>query len=290
MALDYSSPWPGIDGPVMVARLSDAACCPPTICEIDLCALACSFVHDLPSGPLWDRAKMKALNALQCGQPACDDPECGHIVLHAIYSAHKLRALLLSGVWPQLREANPATAYDTLDDWLERLGWEDCFKCACGCVDADGGQTLPPFQLLMPDGRTICCPDEAPAELTRAVKKGIVLALWRLRLGIVPTLDAINFVISSLGAELVPDTQTDPTPCCRPQFIIRPTADTLPCATLEPCPRPRELPPPCTVQAYWLLTCNGDGDNRRIYPGVLAAECIVRSILSDRLVTINRSP
>lgn len=207
--------------------------------------------------------------------------------------------MLVGGVWPQLREANPATAYSTLDDWLDRLGWEDCYRCACDCVDPDAGEDRPPFELITPDGRRICCPSEATPELERAVKRGIVLALWRLRLGIVPNLDAINFVISSLGAYIEPVTILDECgqsqSCCRPTFRIFPTSDTLPCALEKSCPRPVLDPAPCAsgpcechVTAYWELDCDGAGDGRRIYPGVLAAECIVRSILSDRYFTLTR--
>jgi hypothetical protein len=206
--------------------------------------------------------------------------------MHAVYSGHKLHSLIRDVLWPVLRESNPATAYDSIDDWLDRLGWQDCFKCACDCVDADAGATLPPYELLQPNGYTICCPDEAPAGLTLAVKRGVIIALYRLQHGIIANLDSINFVISSLGAKLTPDFAAMPDPCCNQVFTICQTSDAIPAVTPTDCNIQKSNDNP-TVQAWWPLTCDGIGDNRRIYPGVLAAECIVRSILGAS-VKINR--
>ena len=275
----------GIDGLAPSAILSDPTCCPPSLCQIDACALACNFVHSLPSGPLWDKAKRTALAKLSCAEPITFDETCTSIVAYAGQAGLHLHMLLREALWPAIRESHPATAFDTLDDWLDRLGWQDCFRCACDCIDYDRGEGRPPYELIQSDGRSICCPSEAPEGLTQAVKKNIVIALWRLRLGIIANLDSINFVIEPLGAHLAPDPETEDG-CCVPAFILSPISDSIAAACLIECPRGEPCP---AVQAYWLLNCDGAGDDRRIYPGILAAECIVRSILADRRVTITRT-
>ena len=42
------------------------------------------------------------------------------------------------------------------------------------------------------------------------------------------------------------------------------------------------------MQAYWELDCDGFGDGRRIYPGMLAAQCIVLSLTASRGVSVTR--
>jgi hypothetical protein len=264
----------GIDGRIDVGKLPPDGCCPPSICNIDPCDLVCNLVNTLPSGPLWDQAKLEALSVdwtIGCNNG------CTSMVLHAVYVAQLLHLHLMAGLWPAVRESNPATAYDTLDEWLERLGWQNCFKCACECIDDPS--ELPPFQLLQPDGSTVCCPDEAPAGLTRAVKRGIAVALWRLRLGVIRNIDSINFVLSSLSAE-VTVVRVDG----QPKLTVCNVGDTIAGACADMCLRETCAP----VQSYWLLGCNGVGDNRRIYPGVLAAQCIVRSLISNRQITLTR--
>ena len=304
--MNCSSPALGIDGLTPRGVLSGDPCCPPTICNIDLCGLACNFIGLLPTGPLWDIPKLKAFDRVKqygdpaCGEPKCEDSDCVSIVRHAVYSAHKLHHYLFGALWPALRESDPATAYDTLDSWLDRYGWQDCWKCGCDCEDDPGSAA--PFDLIFPDGRRICCPSEAPAGLDMAVKKGVVIALHRLRLGITPNIASINFVISSLGAMIEPDLAAvnSGEPCCNPSFVLSPTGFEIPAACLVECPRTTGDAPigaatdcwgmPCchAVKSYWNLDCDGEGDGRAIFPGVLAAHCIVRSLLPDPSIRIRR--
>jgi hypothetical protein len=276
----------GLDGPEDTAPLIADDCCPPDLCEIDVCTLACALVADLPTGPLWDIPKRTVLTRLRLGEADTPPGECTSIVTYAVTAARHLHYALQTALWTTLRESDPFTAVDTLDDWLERLGWQDCFRCACGCVDLDAGETLAPYELLQPDGTTICCPSAAPVGLSEAVKRATVIALWRLRLGIIPNLDSINFVIASLGAKLVPAV-AQAAACCRPGLDLISTAETLPGVAYAPCPRDGSAEPD-PVKAWWTLSCDGQGDGRRIYPGLLAAECIVRSILSDMPVALTR--
>lgn len=300
----------GIDGMTTAAVLLADGCCPPDLCQISPDALICNFIHMLPRGPLWDRAKAEALNkhggtCTSTGYQLipCGPAPCNVIVDHAIYSAQKLYHVLLDALWPALREANPATAHDTLDSWLERLGWRDCFDCACRDDRMTG---LSPIEILgYDDGcyAPLCCPPEVPADLVMAVKKGIVLSLVRLNMGIIRNLAAINFVIAPLGAQVLPGVQTaiDLTAhSCHPDtgdgsetqppdcpntmqsfgFTVCNLGTTLPKATRLNCP-PREGDPiDGTVQAFVNRDCpEVPGDTQVVWPGVMAAECIVRSLM-----------
>lgn len=267
----------GIDGQVDVGALPPDGCCPVSICNIDPEKLVCNFIGTLPSGPLWDEPKAAVMAGGIICLPEAEGAVCTSVVLHAAFTAQQLYSRLMLGLWPALRESNPFTAYDTLDEWLDRLGWHHCFKCACECVD--DASELPPFQLLLANGQTLCCPDEAPLGLTNAVKKGIVAALWRLRLGTTLNLDAINFVISSLGAQ-VDCSVVDGVP----SLTVCAVSDYLPAACKDECIR--ESCP--DVQAYWELGCDGEGDGRKIYPGVLAAQCIVLAMIADRNIKLTR--
>lgn len=334
----------GIDGRVPAYEPLRDGCCPPTICSIDWCGLICNFIQMLPRGPLWDQAKATRLSAYaQCGLDAacdwtsCERPTCASLVDHSIYAAKRLLDVLASAVWPAIRESDPWTAHDTLDDWLDRLGWQDCFDCACRDPSIKG---LTPIDVMgVEEGcdLIVCCPPTFPDELICAVKQGVVRSLARLQLGVVRNLDAINFVIEPLGAKLEAScyryVALDPMTCneddgvtlevcpaptidatdpwlCKQQdvgaiaaqsvptwmrqweFKICPLTDVLPaCVKLEcdpdiPLPRASEAIEAAasgaisTVQAYYEPDCNDTmGLPSRIYPGVMAAECIVRSML-----------
>jgi hypothetical protein len=259
----------GIDGPVNVGTIAPSGCCPPSICNITLCGLMCNFVAQLPKGPLWDRAKAQALDHIQ----ACDGTpvpsECTSIVRHAMYAAQKLYLALNDCLWPAIRESSPYTAYDTLDEWLMRLGWQDCYACACRNQPT---ATYAPIAILNDCGEA-CCPELAIAvDLQVAVKRGI------------------NAVIESLGAKVSISSNT---PCnllngctndcaCNETLILKvcPLSETLPLATRAMCSdMPGSAVP--TVQAYYQTCMMTDplGLPHRVYPGVLAAECIVKSMI-----------
>jgi len=66
-------------------------CCPPPLCGNDLCCTFVAFFNLLPSGPLWDYWKRKAIEYFQVNEdvskcPLVKDPTCPSLVLHAIYT------------------------------------------------------------------------------------------------------------------------------------------------------------------------------------------------------------
>lgn len=262
--------------------------------------LACNFVDALPRGPLWDRAKAEAITYLTA-QNGCDEGECPpslchSIVTHAVYTANRLWHVLMEALWPALRESDPFTCFDTVDDWLQRFGWQSCFDSACR--DKSLGD-LTPLEVLGECCKAYCPPDFDP-DLQLAVKLGIVRALARLDMGIIPNLDAINFVIEPLGAVvrgvgLAPNV-TDPDACpvpddglpgCdyptdHPVIEICHASDYLPKPKRSGCDLPNALEPNTEVIRAYHQTCpdrDAAGLPDRIWPGVLAAECIVRSLI-----------
>lgn len=350
---------PGIDGKAPYGFLPPDGCCPPPLCQLDLCSLICNFVQHLPNGPMWDRPKRETVEwyRRQSGQdpclPAVCDERCPTMVDHAVYWALLLGDGLMGPLATLLREANPYTAATTLDAWLERLGWRDCYDCAC----RDAGGAMPsPYEIwgATPEGfyGPVCAKPTFPPELQLAVKRGTVVALHRLKIGPRRNIDALNFVIAPLGAMLEPkcyrDVELDPTEChnddgttlclppaaeytcdetpdpyrcpaddcpghdtmgaqCAPimrqwTLCLKKTGDVIPrvipgnCATAPPAslkPGRDDLAtaphdPAQWVQAYYEP---GPGDAEglpaRIWPGLMAAECIVRAALPrGRRVTL----
>lgn len=306
----------GIDGPVSVGILPRDGCCPPSLCNISLCGLACDFVHQLPRGPLWDKPKHLAMSYYQsagCVIGGCAATICNSLVSHAIYTAERLWSALMDGLWPAIRESDPFTAFDTVDDWLARLGWRNCFESACR--DPKLGIKTP-LEVMGLCGCAIYEPPTFPAELVLAVKIATLQSLARLNLGISPNLAAINFVIAPLGAVLTAQSLSitdisapgdcvtvpigcanqpavlplqDPiSPCCprqdHPVWQICYTAQTLPKPIRMGCDLPdANVPNAQTIPAYYDTTANDPaGLPARIWPGLLAAECIVRSIIGSR--------
>jgi hypothetical protein len=108
-------------------------------------------------------------------------------------------------------------------------------------------------------------------------------------MGVIKNMCGINWIIEPLGAEIKP---VEPIPPDAPptgekcesmcsdnvQFVIGPTSDTIEsvgdgdiCTTQMP---PERIP------AYWDRGCDKPaGLPDRVWPGVLAAECIVRSMM-----------
>lgn len=265
-------------------------CCPPDLCGVDLCGLLCSFINLLPSGPMWDYWKASAISHFQSSNPdlrqceALYSPDCPSLVQHAIYTAIKLYDLWQNALFPAVRESDPNTAVTTLDDWLERYRWEDCFRQHCRSVLLG---TLTPFELPGPCG-PIYCDIDIPEELNNAVKRGIIIALTRANMGVIKNLAGINWVIEPLSARVQPRNQTPcedldgPEPCaedcCQLEFEIVNFGGTIPgvydtTACNENTPRPK-------VPASINLGCDVPaGLPETIWPGVVAAECIVRSML-----------
>lgn len=264
----------------------DSVCCLPSLCDIDPCNLICNFVNFLPSGPLWDGPKDKALSRFQEPSPICvddvrqvvcpwDENLCASIVSHSVYTALRLHDLLLNALWPALRESSPYTAYDTMDDWLEKLGWVDCMQGPCRDPLLGG---LTPLEIGTPCGSQVC-EIEYPDCLVTSLKHGIIMSLARLQRGIIPNICSLNWVIEPLYSVVKPirmgDDQTPEQRCPLP-YSITPTTDEIPLWQRDNCLPGENL----TCQAYFEPnSCYQTGLPDKIYPLSLAAECIVRSVL-----------
>ncbi|MEY9493760.1 hypothetical protein [Bradyrhizobium elkanii] len=300
------------DGCIDVLVPAETGCCPPPLCGNDLCCTFVAFINLLPSGPLWDYWKEAAISYFQHSDdpaecPLLQNPECPSLILHAIYTVLKLRVVVHGALWPALRESNPVTAVTTLDDHLARLQWEDCYNQHCRSVQLG---ELTPLEIWSECG-PMFCPPNYPADLELAVKRAVAIALTRANMGVIKNLCGLNWIVEPLGAEIVPDydvpepcidppdpvplypEQTvpcvevvdgpcfdpdcDPWDCSNTAFRIHPIRDWLEgvgsgdvCETSQPKPQ---------VPAYWDQECDRPaGLPERVWPGVLAAECIIRSM------------
>lgn len=309
---------PGIDGIAPVGILPMDGCCPPSLCQLDSCALVCNFVQGLPTGPMWDRAKAETLAAYQTPVAGCAPfvcrTSCATIVDHAVYTALRLYDGLMGALYPALREANPYTAHDTLDQWLSRLGWRDCYDCACRNGAVPGLSPIEIWGTIDTEGiceGPICCPQTFSPDLQCAVKRGTVIALHRLTLVPRKTLAALNFVLAPLGAEIQAlgsdEIELDPRTCdfddgrtlCPDNepptmkqfhFQVCPTSDTLPKCPVTDCRdgsaqmawdtiKAAPIGGP-TIQAWYEpVQCEGGELAEQIWPGIMAAECIARAVL-----------
>ena len=293
----------------------ETGCCPPPLCGNDLCCVFVAFFNLLPSGPLWDYWKEAAISYFQRSDdpaecPLLKNPQCPSLVLHAIYTVLRLRSVVHGGLWVAFRESNPYTAITTLDYHLQRLQWEDCYNQHCRSVLLG---ELTPLEVMGECG-PIFCPPDYPPELECAVKRNVAIALTRANMGVIKNLCGINWIIEPLGAEIrpvypvpcvdppdpvplypeqdVPCVETsdeeidkerrcidcDPSVCGDAAFEVCHTRDWLHgcpsgdvCETLVPLPK---------IPAYWDWGCDRPaGLPERVWPAVLAAECIVRSMM-----------
>jgi hypothetical protein len=280
----------GADGCVPVLTIDEPYCCPPPLCGNALCCTFMAFVQLLPSGPAWDYWKEIAVSYFASNEdpaecPLLHDPACPSLVLHAIYCVLKLRHVVHNALWPAFRESNPNTAITTLDAHLARLQWEDCFNQHCRAVLLG---ELTPYEVWTECG-PLFCPVELPAELECAVKRNVAIALTRANMGVIKNTCGLNWIIEPLGAEIKPappkpdNSLPSPDPCdskvCTGmEFLICQTKDWIyGCPSGDVCEAHLPLP---KVQAYWDRDCDRPaGLPERVWPAVLAAECIVRSML-----------
>jgi hypothetical protein len=266
-------------------------CCPPPMCGSALCCTYVAFFNLLPSGPLWSFWKAAAISYFQYNDdpaqcPLLKDPSCPSLILHVVYCVQKLKMLTHTALWPAVRESNPATAVTTLDAHLERLRWEDCYRESCRTVLGD---ELTPYEIWSECGPVFCETTFSP-ELECAVKKGVAIALTRAQMGGILNVCFLNWVIEPLGAEIKP-IYPPPGPSQGPLpgecdsmcaenvlFSICPTSDMIDgCGDGELCDADKPMP---KIPAYHDRDCDRPaGLPERIYPAVLSAECIVRSML-----------
>lgn len=289
----------GADGCVPFYEPEPTGCCPPPLCGNDLCCTFVAFMNLLPSGPLWDYWKAKAISYFESNPsddpsecPLIKDPDCPSLVLHAIYTVLKLRTWVHDALWVAYRESSPFTAVTTLDYHLAMLQWEDCYRQHCRAVLLG---EITPYEIWTECGPQFC-PADFPQELEDAVKRAIATALTRANMGVIRNLCGLNWIIAPLGAEIkpiypdpMPPDPPPPTPeqPCVSQcmegvgFVISPTQDWLPgVGTGDVCET--QMPPP-QIPAHWDRACDKPaGLPDRIWPGLLAAECIVRSMLPPR--------
>lgn len=280
----------GVDGfTLRSGALQDDGCCPDPLC-IPFCNTACSFIDLLPSGPMWDMQKAQAVRCIPECADDCGDDDCPSMASFAVYGARVLHDAVQNILWPAIRESNPATAVTTLDDWLDRYGWQDCYRTCCR---SEYLAMFSPYETPSDCGDTRFCAPTFSAAFECALKHGILLSLERLRRGVIKNLDGINWIIQPLGAIVRPkqpypkdvsdylkgncDVEDGGPPCfCgEVKLEICDNADELPGCPIEAC-----LTDPTTVPALQPYTC--EGVTTYLYPGVIAAECIVRSMLSHK--------
>lgn len=268
------------DGLQEVGSILETDCCPADICQIDVCSMMCNFIQLLPDGPMWDRAKMEAMDRYRtdsCNGVSCvsQDLSCTSLVNYAVYAGRVLHNMLFTALWPALRESDPRTAWLTLDDWIDRLGWQNCYEGSCR---DPGLGALSLIEVQGECGPVYCGANGASQELTLAVKRGIVLALTRLNMRPIRTLENMNWIIEPLGAVLRPRYEDVEAGCpieCpeNPQFNICPVAD----KSIDSAPSNGDCGFRSTrIPASYDALCNVPST---IFPGVAAAFCIVVSLL-----------
>jgi len=281
----------GIDGTVVTWAPDWETCCPPDVCSYSPDAFACNFINLLPNGPIWDEAKQAGIGCPSWCDTGCPDDLCGSMVAYAAFMGRRLHAMVSEHLWPSIRESSPYTAYDTLDEWLARLNWRDCYMGTCRLATL-GEQT--PYETLGECGLTFC-PPTFPDDLARLYKRGVVVALHRMRLRPVRNLAALNFVLEHLHCELVPDPSYNPNnPDSTQCLLLRPIRDAAPAIAPDPCPRPDESASfSDKMVTLYLTPGNGvcAGAPSRVYPLTLAAHCIVLALLpSCETICVKRIP
>lgn len=272
---------PGIDGMFPAGSIDSGECCPPSICEITPESLICNFINLLPSGPLWDEAKREGINCPTWCDTGCPTDSCGSLVSYAAFVGRRLHSMISDNLWPTIRETSPYTAYDSLDSWLERLRWRDCYMGTCRLATLG---ELTPYEIMGECGPEYC-PPTFPRDLELAYKRGVVIALHRMRMKPPRTVAAINFILQSLYSELVIDPKYNPDdPESKLCLILRPTGDYGLAVVPEACPRTDQSIADAQKTVRLFMTpadgiCAG-GPNR-VYPLTLAAHCIVLALMQN---------
>lgn len=277
----------GADGLQETVALEDGACC-PDLCP-DLCSMICSFVQLLPNGPMWDRRKAEVMSFYKQGnaQNVCEvtcpapPPPCHSVVDYAAYLGRVTYYAINTAVWPALRESEPETSVTNLDDWLVRLGWEDCFGALCRSTLF--GQ-ISPFS-VMTDCGPVQCDIPTPIPLQCALKHNIVRSLVRLQSAGVKNMDVINWIIEPLDSIIEPrhDASQDQ-PCCKKiEITIRPINKFVQACPPEQCGITTQSTVSAVLRPNDATACGTffAGLPEEIYPATVAAECIVRSILKS---------
>lgn len=266
-------------------------CCAPPVC-FDPCVVSCRMVWALPSGPMWDNQKAAATERLRSNNPppfdlcspigTCEPASCGGLVDYAIFLTQFLSTVVDTSIWAAHRESSPFTARDTVADWQRRLGWQDCNRNMCSSY---WPKTETGFLAEgRADGVPLYCPPVLPSELECALQSGIVKALARMRLGFIPNLESVSWILEPLGVVMrVYDSGVDAfgdpcisQDCCNPQFMLCPTDGLIEACSSGSC---SDNSVPSRIPACVDRSCTKTiGQSDILWPALPYAECIVRSI------------
>ena len=266
-------------------------CCAILPCP-DPCAVACDMVNLLPCGPMWDRQKEQALEWLRGFNNApfdlckplieCEPPPCPSLAMFAVFMSRFVSSAINDTLWAYQRESNPFTAVTSLEQWKDRLGYQDCFRAACRPNFQD---TPSPFEY---DG--LYCPPELPPEYWCALDHATVVALARMRVDGIHNLCYLNYVIEPFGAKIEPTCRCVPgldgpciqEDCCDIAFKVCPTSCTLtPCPPLTCLDTSAEATPVPACVNWECVKPVGRNVPDIIWPGVIMAQCFLRSFLPD---------
>lgn len=283
----------GVDGRVPSSVLAeDCGGCLDIPCADDA-AFICSFIDLLPCGPMWDRQKDEAKELITANDGVPPGGFlCNSMVTLAILVAQALGFNVRSVLGANLRESSPHTAATTVDDWLLRYDWTDCYRSTC---TTEFIANLSPYHCPDECGSLTYVATDFPAEFEAALKHAILQSVFRFSRGVLKNLDGINFVIEPLGARIDPlysqpvlNFIADPSSCdctdpneCPPcwrdeiQFQITGTSTTLPGAPSADSFCGERAADVNAEQEY--TDC--DGVVQLLRPGVIAAECFVRAML-----------
>lgn len=285
------------DGRQQVAQINPGCCVNPLCSDSE-----CFNLSSLPRGAMWDGPVLDWTAAIgenggvpdYANRPDLTAP-CPTMVSYAVFTRLMLKCAVERFLVPSFRESSPLTAVTSVDDWLERLNWKDCYRSFC----RDG--YLAQFSPYEVDECGGSYSEVAfSADLEAATKHAILRSLWRLRMGVIRNLDGINWVIEPLCAALRPAEYPEnvqkyldgececpegaPCFCEDVMFEIYMTSEAVPAAPTEAdfCnPGKREIPGCETVEM-------SDGTTREICPMLAAAECIARSMLNRNCPNIIR--
>ena len=272
------------DGDQPYAVIEPNQCCTSVFC-IDDVGMACGFIDLLPTGPLWDAEKENVRQTItDNGGLTGIQFDCPSMVTYSVYLAQVLQDMVTNAMMPSVLESDPRTAYKTLDDWLKRFNWQDCYRSYCRSAYM---AQFSPYDFIGDCGEYEYYEPTFPPDLELALKYGIVQALHRASRGVIRNLEGLNWVIAPLNAVLAPS----PYPQDILDFLAAGSGSPAPCwcdmvsLDIGPTGADLYLPPadPCTpgttVSPDHVHDFGAIG-TRVIYPGVAAAECIVRSLLN----------
>ena len=270
-------------------------------CASVLCAseeqMICAVVDLLPCGALlWDKEKAYVKQTVSdSGGIPTEGFETTSMAVYAAFLGQSLHSYVSEILVSSYRESNPITAVTTREEWLTKLGWVDCFRSVCR--DECTARFSPYENTLDQCSASSYFPTDFSAEFESALAHNTLRAIRRMQRGVIKNLSGINFVLSPLGIELAPQTfhpkvqdyldgnlpYEDCVPCfsCYASFELRSVSPTLAAAPVDDAcgGTPAEVD---ALQDY----IDADGNATALYPGMMVAECIVRSLIGQQCSNI----